>query len=61
MSDADRVLPDGWAARISPASTNTSHISHKAVEVPDRGAPTVIVTGHPVSGYIKIKQRRRKR
>ena len=55
------VLPDGWAARISPASTNTSHISNKAAEAPDPGAPTVIVTGHPVSGYIKIRQRRRKR
>jgi DUF1707 SHOCT-like domain len=55
------VLPGGWAARISPASTNTSHISNKAAETPDPRAPTVIVTGHPVSGYIKIKQRRGKR
>jgi hypothetical protein len=54
------LLPDGWAARISPSSTNTSHISNKAVETADPGAPTVIVTGHPVHGYIKIKQRRRR-
>jgi hypothetical protein len=54
-------LPEGWAARIGPSSTNTSHISNKAAETPDPGAPTVIVTGHPLSGYIKIKQRRRKR
>ena len=54
-------LPEGWAARISPSSTNTSHISNKAAEKADPGAPTVIVTGHPLSGYIRIKQRRRKR
>jgi hypothetical protein len=55
------VLPDGWAARIGPASTNTSHISNKAAETADPGSPTVIVTGHPVFGYIRIKQRGRKR
>jgi hypothetical protein len=55
------ILPEGWAARIAPSSTNTSHISNKAAETPDPGAPTVIVTGHPVFGYIRIKQRRRKR
>jgi hypothetical protein len=54
------LLPEGWAARISPSSTNTSHISNKAPETADPGAPTIIVTGHPVSGYIRIKQRRRK-
>jgi hypothetical protein len=27
----------------------------------DPGAPTVIVTGHPLFGYIKIRQRRRRR
>jgi Domain of unknown function (DUF1707) len=54
------LLPDGWAARISPSSTNTSHIKNKAAETPDAGAPTVIVTGHPVHGYITIKHRRRK-
>jgi hypothetical protein len=56
------LLPEGWAARVSPASTNTSHISNKAPETPDPGAPTIIVTGHPVVGYIRIrtKQRRRK-
>jgi len=55
------ILPDGWAARIGPSSTSTSHISNKAAETADPGAPTVIVTGHPVHGYIKIKQRRRRR
>jgi hypothetical protein len=55
------LLPEGWAARVSPASTNTSHISNKAPETADPGAPTVIVTGHPVFGYIRIKQRHRKR
>ena len=53
------LLPDGWAARISPSSTNTSHISNKAPE--SGGSPSVIVTGHPLSGYIKIRQRHRKR
>jgi hypothetical protein len=55
------ILPEGWAARIGPASTNTSHISNKAPETADPGAPTIIVTGHPASGYIRIKQRHRKR
>jgi hypothetical protein len=55
------LLPDGWAARIGPSSTNTSHIRNKAPEIPAAGEPTVVVTGHPVSGYIKIKQRRRRR
>jgi hypothetical protein len=55
------LLPDGWAARIGPSSTNISHISNKAPETAAPGAPTVIVTGHPVSGYMRIKQRRRKR
>ena len=54
------ILPDGWAARINPLSTNTSHISNKATETPDPGAPTVIVTGHPVHGYIRIRQRRKR-
>jgi hypothetical protein len=54
-------LPDGWAARISPSSTNTSHISNKAAETAQPGAPTIIVTGHPGSGYIRIKHRNRKR
>jgi Domain of unknown function (DUF1707) len=55
------LLPDGWAARISPSSTNTSHIRNKAAATPDAGAPIVVVTGHPLHGYIKIKQRRRGR
>jgi hypothetical protein len=55
------ILPDGWAARIGPSSTNTSLISNKAAEIARPGLPTVIVTGHPVFGYIKIKQRRRRK
>ena len=51
------ILPPGWAARVDPSSTNTSHIRNKAAETPDPGAPTIIVTGHPVMGYIRIKQR----
>ncbi len=49
------------AARVGQASTNTSHISNKAPETADEGAPTIIVTGHPASGYIRIRQRRRRR
>ena len=55
------IVPDGWAARVGPLSTYTGHISNKATEIPDPGAPTVIVTGHPLFGYIKIRQRRRGR
>jgi hypothetical protein len=55
------ILPDGWAARIGPLSTYTGHISNRAAEMADPGAPTVIVTGHPLFGYIKIRQRRRRR
>jgi hypothetical protein len=55
------ILPDGWAARIGPSSTNTSHISNKAAETAGPLAPTVTVIGHPRSGYIKIRQRRRAR
>jgi Domain of unknown function (DUF1707) len=54
------ILPPGWAARIDPSSTNTSHIRNKAAETPDPGAPTLIVTGHPVMGYIRIRQRGRR-
>ena len=54
------TLPPGWAARIDPSSTNTSHIRNKAAETPDPGAPTLIVTGHPVMGYIRIRQRGRR-
>jgi hypothetical protein len=54
------ILPPGWAARISPSSTNTSHIRNKAPETADPGAPTLIVTGHPVMGYIRIRQRARR-
>jgi hypothetical protein len=54
------LLPDGWAARISPSSTNTSHIRNKAADTAALGAPTVIVTGHPVHGFVTIRQRRGK-
>jgi hypothetical protein len=54
-------LPDGWAARVSPSSTNTSHITNKAAETPAPGAPTIIVIGHPVIGYVRIRQRGRRR
>jgi Domain of unknown function (DUF1707) len=54
------ILPPGWAARVSPSSTNTSHISNKAAETADPDASTVILTGHPLSGYIKVRQRRRR-
>jgi Domain of unknown function (DUF1707) len=54
------ILPADWAARIGPASTNTSHISNQAAAPagPARPAVTVIVTGHPKPGHIRIKQRR---
>jgi hypothetical protein len=55
------ILPDGWGARVSPLSTYTGHISNRAAETADPGAPTVTVTGHPLFGYIKIRQRRRRR
>ncbi len=52
------ILPAGWAAQVGPSSTNTSRISNKAPGTPAPGAPTVIVTGHPSLGPIKIRQRR---
>jgi hypothetical protein len=55
------LLPGGWAARVSPSSTNTSHIKNKVDETPAGDGPTVIVTGHPVSGYVIIKRRRARR
>jgi hypothetical protein len=55
------ILPDGWAARVGPLSTYTGHISNRAAQTADPGAPTVIVTGHPLFGYIKIRQRHRRR
>lgn len=55
------ILPEGWGARLGPLSTYTGHISNKAAETADPGAPTVVVTGHPQFGYIKIRQRRRRR
>ena len=51
------ILPEGWAARVGPMKTYSGHISNKALDTPDPGAPTVIVTGDPVFGYIKIRQR----
>jgi Domain of unknown function (DUF1707) len=55
------ILPEGWAARVGPLSTYTGHISNRAAQLADPGAPTVIVTGHPLFGYIKIRQRHRRR
>jgi hypothetical protein len=55
------ILPEGWAARVGPLGTYTGHLSNKAAEVPDPGAPTVTVTGDPLFGYIKIRQRYRRR
>jgi Domain of unknown function (DUF1707) len=55
------ILPEGWAARVGPMNTYTGHISNKAAETPDPGAPTVTVTGDPLFGYIKIRQRRGRR
>lgn len=55
------ILPEGWAARVGPLSTYTGHISNRAAQTADPGAPTVIVTGHPLFGYIKIRQRHRRR
>jgi Domain of unknown function (DUF1707) len=54
------ILPPGWAARLGPLSAYTGHISHKAAEVADPGAPTVTVSGDPLFGYIKIRQRHRR-
>jgi hypothetical protein len=51
------ILPWGWAARVGPLKTYTGHISNKAAGTPDPGAPTVVVTGDPVFGYIKIRHR----
>jgi hypothetical protein len=55
------ILPEGWAARVGPLSTYTGHLSNKAADTPDPGAPTVTVTGDPLFGYIKIRQRYRRR
>jgi Domain of unknown function (DUF1707) len=54
------ILPEGWAARVGPMSAYTGHVSNKAAETADPGAPTVTVTGDPLFGYIKIRQRRRR-
>jgi Domain of unknown function (DUF1707) len=51
------ILPYGWAARIGPLGEYTGHISNKAADTPDPGAPTVTVTGAPLFGYIKVRQR----
>jgi hypothetical protein len=55
------ILPEGWAARVGPMSAYTGHVSNKAGQTADPGAPTVTVTGDPLFGYIKIRQRRRRR
>jgi hypothetical protein len=51
------ILPAGWAARVGPLKSYTGHISNKAADTPDPGAPTVTVTGDPLFGYIRIRQR----
>src|SRR5487761_83666 len=43
-------LPDGWAARVHPSSSNTSHIRNEATPTAGPGAPTVLVIGQPVYG-----------
>ncbi|MGW1172872.1 DUF1707 SHOCT-like domain-containing protein [Kitasatospora sp. NPDC002543] len=53
------IVPRGWGVRIDPSSTNTGNIVNKAAELAEPGCPTLTVTGHPRSGPIKIKQRRR--
>jgi hypothetical protein len=55
------ILPEGWAARVGPMSAYTGHVSNKAAQTAKPGAPTVTVTGDPLFGYIKIRQRRRRR
>ncbi len=55
------ILPGEWAARVAPLGTYTGHISNKAAGTPDPGAPLVTVTGDPAFGYIKIRQRYRRR
>ncbi|MFJ9774973.1 DUF1707 domain-containing protein [Kitasatospora sp. NPDC101157] len=53
------LVPAGWGVRVDGSSTNTGHIVNKASAAAEPGAPTVTVVGHPRSGLIKIKQRRR--
>ncbi|MFE4975930.1 DUF1707 domain-containing protein [Kitasatospora sp. NPDC056651] len=59
MGHVRLIVPRGWGVRIDPSSTNTGNIVNKAAEQAEPGAPTVTVIGHPRSGPIKIKQRRR--
>lgn len=53
------IVPRGWGVRIDPSSTNTGNIVNKAAAQAEPGAPTLTVIGHPRSGPIRIKQRRR--
>jgi hypothetical protein len=55
------ILPAGWAARISPASTEPQHIDNKAASTADPGAPTVVVSAHPGLGGVTVRQERRRR
>ncbi len=55
------ILPEGWAARVGPLGTYTGHLSNKAAGLPEPGSPLVTVTGDPLFGYIKIRQRYRRR
>ncbi len=52
------ILPAGWAAHIDSLSSNTAHITNRAKATAEIGGTTIVVTGHPSSGYIKIKQRK---
>jgi len=55
------VDPADPPARLGRPDQSVQHqylaYRNKAAETPDPGAPTIIVTGHPVMGYIRIKQR----
>lgn len=55
------IVPRGWAVRIDGSSTNTAHIDDRATAPVDPGSPRLTVVGHPRSGYVRIKQPRRKR
>ncbi|MFG2907094.1 DUF1707 domain-containing protein [Kitasatospora sp. NPDC048286] len=59
MGHVRLIVPRGWGVRIDPSSTNTGNIVNKAAESAEPGAPTLVLIGHPRSGPIRIKQRRR--
>jgi hypothetical protein len=67
LAELDERLAQAYAAKtygqlevlVADLPVRSASIP-KAAEA-DPGAPTIIVTGHPVFGYIRIKQRHRKR